>query len=139
MLSEEHQKIAAREILAIPGVLLLAIALKMLCFGAIEYPFRWVVTGLYFTRWVWWALTKADRSMFRQNGLILAFVGGVALVVGSLLNIAALVTMLQRESQPSLAATALVPAVVGAAVGVLGVLLVRWALRRQKRGMKPGS
>lgn len=139
MLSEEHQKIAAREILAIPGVLLLAIALKMLCFGAIEYPFRWVVTGLYFTRWVWWALTKADRSMFRQNGLILAFVGGVALVVGSLLNIAALVTMLQRESQPSLAATALVPAVVGAAVGVLGVLLVRWALRRQKRGMKPES
>jgi len=139
MLSEEHQKIAAREILAIPGVLLLAIALKMLCFGAIEYRFRWVVTGLYFTRWVWWALTKADRSMFRQNGLILAFVGGVALVVGSLLNIAALVTMLQRESQPSLAATALVPAVVGAAVGVLGVLLVRWALRRQKRGMKPES
>jgi hypothetical protein len=130
MISEENQRIAAREILIVAGLLLLALALQM-CIGFDGCPFWSTVTNLYMARWVCWALTKSDRNTFRQSGLLLVFAAGAALAVGSVLSVGTLVATLQHQHEPQpvrLAAAFVLVRSIGAAVGIL---LMRWALRRQ--------
>ena len=124
MLTEEIQKTAAREILTIASLLLLAIAMKV-CGGVGRLPFWWIAAGLYLARWVCWALTKGDRKAFRQSGLFLTFAIGVALVGGFALSIADMVTML-NGSHPVGITVVLLP-LIGAAIGVV---LMTWVLKR---------
>lgn len=124
MLSEEGQRIAAREILTVALLLLLAVVLKA-CGGVGRFPFRRIAGGLYLARWVCWALVKGDEKTFRQSGSFLAFAVGAALVAGSVLSVADLFAS-PDWSQSGAGAVLLMP-LVGAAVGAL---LVGLSLRR---------
>lgn len=124
MLTDQTQRIAAREILTIALLLLLTITLK-LCGGIGRLPFWWIAAGLYLARWVCWALARGDRQAFGQSGLFLTFAIGIALVGGFVLSVDDMVAML-TGSHP-VGVSAILLSLIGA---VIGMVLIGWAVKR---------
>ena len=129
MLDENKKEIIAREIIVLSGITILAFLFDLS--GPLRgVPFWLLLGGLYLSRWLFWALSRANKRLLKESGFLLLFPLGAVLIAMFLLQVMGFCTILVERQQPG--SDALLALAIALIFGLPGFILVRSAIRRSR-------
>jgi len=127
MLDEGKKEIIAREIIVLSGIAILAFLFDL--FGPLRrVPFWLLLCGLYLSRWLCWALSRANKRLLKQSGFLLLFPLGTALIGIALFQLMGIRSIWLTSAW----ADDLLKLAIALAFGLPGLVLMRSAIRRSR-------